>query len=81
MYEYRMVPLALTVSGNDANAASSYLEGVVGEQAASGWEFYRIDSFEVHRPQGCLNTITMGMLGQGEATAAVQVATFRRPNE
>lgn len=82
MYEYRMVQLGEEpVAGSrfSTGTAANYLANVVGEQAAEGWEFYRVDSFSL-TSRGCLNTISFGLLGQ-VSTEHVYVATFRRSTE
>ena len=78
MYEYRMVEMELGVIGS-GDAAARYLENVANSNAAEGWEFCRVDPF-VEYKRGCLNAITLGLLGSREERA-VYVATFRRPRE
>jgi hypothetical protein len=58
------------------DAAAAYLEGIVNQQAADGWEFYRTDSFGVEVPSGCL----AALFGKRASYSNYYVITFRRPD-
>ena len=90
MHEYRMFELnqglQLDVTGKagaGVRAAADYLETFVNEQAADGWEFYRLDTFSVTETErsGCYR-ITLGFFGEVRYSHRdIYVATFRRPKE
>lgn len=77
-YEYKMiqVPPSIVVKEREhrGQEAAHYLESIVNEQAATGWEFYRVDSIGVVTKPGCLG----GLLGAKEALREFYVVTFRR---
>ncbi|MEO1697958.1 MAG: DUF4177 domain-containing protein [Planctomycetota bacterium] len=79
-YEYRTVPMAPTITAhskkNDGVEAASYLQSVIAQNAVDGWEFYRVDTFSVQQPSGCL--AVLAGRNAGEHTT-YYVATFRRP--
>ena len=85
MYEYRMVqvpPGVITrATGSRGDEAAAYLEGVVRDNATDGWEFFRVDRFEVVEARGCFNVITLGRFGAGESSYDAYVITFRRKSE
>lgn len=59
MYEYRMVqvPPTLVVSGKQTGQeAAEYLQNIVNQHAAQGWEYYRVDSIGVQSKPGCLRS-------------------------
>lgn len=77
-YAYKMVQIApsLIVNARDVRGqeAATYLEGVVNEWSAAGWEFYRVDTMSIYSPPGCL-----GALFGGQTTLTnYYVVTFRR---
>ena len=50
MYRYRMIQVPPTIpvsKSQQGTAAAEYMEIVVNEQAAEGWEFYRVDQVGV----------------------------------
>ena len=55
-FKYRMVqiPRTIVVSARKGKEAARYLEDVVNEYAAEGWEFYRVDEIGVQVNPGCL---------------------------
>lgn len=78
MYEYKMVqiPPAISVNAREARGqeAAYYLQGVVNEHAAQGWEFYRVDTIGVVTNPGCLGSL----LGQKQSVIDYFVVTFRK---
>lgn len=84
MFQYRMVELSIGVQTKfyqSAGEAARYLEGVVSEQAAAGWEFQRIDKFVAIEQAGCgCAGILMRLIGMPtEREITKYVATFRMP--
>ena len=77
-FQYKMVqiPPGIIVDPGKAkgNEAAKYLEDFVNPIAAKGWEFYRIDTFEVHNKPGCLGAL----FGQRSDTITYYVVTFRK---
>ncbi len=57
-YEYKMVqiPPTIVVQQREArgNEAAYYLQSIANEQAAEGWDFYRVDTVGVESRPGCL---------------------------
>jgi hypothetical protein len=56
MYDYHMVQVPPNVSvkaGQSGGAAAGYLEGIVDEFAAQGWEFYSIETIGILEQPGC----------------------------
>jgi hypothetical protein len=85
-YTYKMVqvPSQIQVTGKDrANAAANYIEGVVNQAAAAGWEFHRIDQILVLENPGCgqtiLRMITFGLFGATPIYINYSVISFRKP--
>lgn len=78
-YEYRTVPMAPAIGAtskkNEGIQAASYLQGIIDEYAVDEWEFYRVDTFVVEQPPGCLGILTGKTVGQ---RTSHYVATFRR---
>lgn len=79
-----MIELSITVGAKfyqSAGEAARHLETVVNEQAASGWDFYRIDKFVAVEAAGCgclgFFLKLIGMPTEREFTK--YVATFRMP--
>lgn len=79
MYDYRMVqvPPNISVRKSTGNDAAMYLQTIASEQAAQGWEFYRVDTIGVAVDPGCLGML----LGQRQALTQYYVVTFRRPRQ
>jgi hypothetical protein len=77
-YAYRMAQLAPTISASSpieqGNEAAKYLQKVVSENAVNGWEFFRVDSFGVLVPPGCL----AALFGGKPEYRSYYVATFRK---
>lgn len=77
-FEYQMlqVPPTISVKAKEArgNEAAYYLQYVVNEQAAKGWEFYRVDTIGVVSNPGCL----AGLFGGQQTTTDYYVVTFRK---
>jgi len=73
-YEYKTVELPANIAGSASGKgeAARTLQAVIDQHAVDGFEFYRVDSFTVSRPQGCL-------LGGQQQITAYNVVTFRRP--
>lgn len=78
VYEYKMVQVPPTIVVKErqlrGQEAAYYLESIVREQAANGWEFYRVDTIGVVTKPGCLG----GLLGAKEVLREYYVVTFRR---
>ena len=80
MYRYRMVQVPPTIpvsKSQQETAAAEYMENIVNEQAAEGWEFYRVDEIGVNVQPGCLSSI----LGRKSETVTYYVLTFRQTSE
>lgn len=79
MYEYKMVqvPKNIGVKSNKhkGDEAANYLESVVNQYAADGWEFHRVDTINVSVLPGCLGSIVLSKQAQ---TDAYNVISFRR---
>lgn len=79
MYEYKMVQVPPTIQLKSkeqvGNEAAIYLQSVANEQAAHGWEFFRVDEVGVRTNPGCLASL----FGQKAVTATYYVITFRKP--
>lgn len=79
-WEYRFVPFTGVVSTSDATRGQAVEQAVttfaamVRTQAVDGWEYYRLDSFPVVVPAGCL----MALLGGRDSVEPFRVAVFRR---
>jgi hypothetical protein len=76
-YAYKMVqiPQSIAVNARDANnAAANYVEGVVGQMAQAGWEFYRIDQIGVLEKPGCIPAL----LGVKAVYVNYSVISFRK---
>jgi hypothetical protein len=77
IYKMVQIPPAISVQAkvHTGNEAAAYLESVVNELAAQGWEFLRVDAIGVQVQPGCL----MSLLGQRTTETTYYVITFRRP--
>jgi hypothetical protein len=79
MYEYRMlqVPPTIVVKQKElaGNEAAYYLQTLANEQAAQGWEFFRVDTVGVVVQPGCLASL----FGAQRTVTEYYVVTFRRP--
>jgi hypothetical protein len=57
MYKYKMVQVPPNISvrakDNKSGIAAQYLEDVVNEWAAQGWEFQRVDTIGIEERPGC----------------------------
>ncbi len=78
-YQYKMqqVPPAIVVKQKEykGNEAAYYLQSIANEQAAQGWEFYRVDTVGVVTNPGCL----AALLGAKQTHIEYYVITFRKP--
>jgi hypothetical protein len=78
-YVYKMiqVPPGINIRAKDyrGGEAAGYLEEVVNQWAAQGWEFYRVDSIGVQVSAGCLGSF----FGPAVQQHAYYVITFRAP--
>lgn len=78
MYEYKMVQIPPNIEveakKHKGNEAAAYMETVVNDYAAEGWEFYRVDSIGVNVKPGCI----AGLFGQKDAFATYYVISFRK---
>jgi hypothetical protein len=66
-------PNVLATSPEQGNEAARYLQQVVNDMAAQGWEFFRIDGIGVVENPGCLGQL----LGVPAITRYYHVITFR----
>lgn len=79
-YKYKMVQIAPMLSINEqdrkGNELAQYLEDVVNEYAAAGWEFDRVDTFteEIIAKPGCFG----GKSEDLKKHKASYVASFRK---
>jgi hypothetical protein len=77
-YEYGMIQIPpnihLSTNRNDGQEAARYLQNIVNEWAAKGWEFFRVDTVGVYTPPGCLASL----LGAQASYVQHYVVTFRR---
>lgn len=76
-YRYKMVQIPPTISVREGTAtnrlAADYLESVVAEWVAKGWEYYRVDTIGIQVRPGCL----AALLGSRPTTMQYYVITFR----
>jgi hypothetical protein len=80
MYEYRMVQVPPTIvlkKNTGTGEAAQYLQYIVDQEAAQGWEFYRVDQIGVKQSPGCGGML----LGQKEYTTVYYVVSFRRERQ
>ena len=74
-YEYKMIqiPPSITVQAGreQGNEYAIFLQNIANEQAAQGWEFYRVDTAGVYQQPG-------GCLGGAPTFVNHYVVTFRR---
>lgn len=77
-YEYKMVqipPNIVVKAGTEkGQEAALYLQDLVNQMAADGWEFYRVDEVGVVSQPGCLGIL----LRQQAEMTTYYVVTFRR---
>ena len=77
-YEYKMIQVPPNIvvkeKGQKGNEAAHYLQTLVNEQVAEGWEFYRVDTVGVVTPAGCLASL----FGAKETLKDYYVVTFRK---
>jgi hypothetical protein len=78
-YKYHMVQVPPTISVKSkeykGGEAAGYLQDLVSQVAAQGWEFYRVDSIGVQVQPGCLASI----FGASVQERTYYVVTFRAP--
>ncbi len=78
MFEYKMVQIppniAVEMKSHKGNEAAAYLETVVNQYAADGWEFQRIDSIGVDLQPGCFDALK----GKQAEKSIYYVITFRK---
>ncbi|WP_410685921.1 DUF4177 domain-containing protein [Avibacterium paragallinarum] len=73
-YTYKMVQVPPNIVANKKHittAAADYLQSVVNEHAADGWEFFRVDNFSTEEAQGCFS-------GGKSTMRTYKVITFRK---
>lgn len=75
-FRYKMVqiPAGILIARSRGQEAAEYLQTIVDEWAATGWDFYRVDAIAVAVKPGCLGA----MFGQKPTTLPYYVVTFRR---
>jgi hypothetical protein len=80
-YEYRMVQVPPTISVREGvshgRKAAGYLEEVVNEHAAQGWDFFRVDTIGIWVEPGCIRSL----LAVPPQLVQYYVITFRRAPE
>ncbi|HEB87584.1 MAG TPA: DUF4177 domain-containing protein [Gammaproteobacteria bacterium] len=84
MYKYNMIQIPPNIAiaakkllgraPDPSSAAADYLESIVNEQAADGWEFWRVDTIGVRTSPGCIASI----FGAKEIDAMYYVVSFRK---
>ncbi|PXF32493.1 hypothetical protein WH50_04205 [Pokkaliibacter plantistimulans] len=78
MFEYKMVQIppniAVQMKAHRGNEAAAYLENVVNEYAADGWDFHRVDSIGVQVQPGCFDALS----GKKAESNSYYVITFRK---
>jgi len=79
VYVYKMVQvppnIEVQASKHRGNEAAVYLQNVVNEHAAQGWEFHRVDTIGVSIKAGCFDALS----GKKDSTANYYVISFRKP--
>ena len=75
-YEYNMVQLPQTfvLKQDTGKEIASYLERLIQDRAAQGWEFYRIDSVGVAVSPGCI----AALMGAKQTMTYYNVVCFRK---
>ena len=76
-YEYFMVqvPPRIEVRRDTGQGeAAAYLQAIVNQYAAQGWDFYRVDTLGVYQNPGCAGMLT----GKKQETTVYYVVSFRR---
>jgi len=77
-YEYKMIQIPPNIvvkqKEHSGNEAAYYLQSIANEEAAQGWEYYRVDTVGVVIPPGCLASL----LGAKRTVTEYYVITFRR---
>lgn len=70
------IPPTITVKAKEmqGNEAAYYLQSIANEQAAQGWEFYRVDTVGVLTQPGCL----AALFGASQSVIQYYVVTFRK---
>ena len=75
MFQYKMVQVPPNISvrakDNISGVAAQYLEDVVNEWAAQGWEFQRVDTIGIEEQTGCFGGSKVNFL-------QYYVITFRK---
>ncbi|MCU8032724.1 MULTISPECIES: hypothetical protein [unclassified Shewanella] len=78
MFKYKMVqiPANITVQmkAHKGNEAAAYMEQVVNQWAADGWEFYRVDAVGVTLQPGCGGATS----GKNAESSVYHVISFRK---
>ncbi|NOK60819.1 MAG: hypothetical protein GFH27_549289n198 [Chloroflexi bacterium AL-W] len=72
-YHMVQIPRIFPVRGH-ANEAAIFLQNMVNEYSAAGWDFYRVDAIGVVRPPGCIGAL----LGERETVKRYYIVTFKR---
>ena len=78
MYSYHVVqiPQVLQVSAKEQDTAlAALMQRLIEQNAAQGWEFYRVDTLSVAVAPGCL----AALFGARQTFTPYSVVTFRRP--
>lgn len=78
VYEYKMVPVPHTMQaeyGKDpSEAIAKFMEKLTNDMAQEGWEFHRVDLFNIAQLPGCLAAFAGGK----ESISSYNVVCFRR---
>lgn len=76
-YVYKMVQVPPNIQvrkDTGMGEAAAYLQAIVNQETAQGWEFYRVDEIGVKQSPGCLGML----LGQKETLTVYYVVSFRQ---
>lgn len=76
-YEFKMVQLPQTfvLKQDTGKEIAAYLEKLIQDMGAQGWEFYRIDQVGVLVQPGCL----AALVGTKQTMTYYNVVAFRKP--
>lgn len=55
--QHKVVQIPLTFKDKSDDALAAYLQKLIDEQSASGWEFYHVETVTFLVPAGCLASL------------------------
>jgi hypothetical protein len=73
---YKVVPFTASISNkDDASAAATQLEGLIGTQVAAGWEYVRLEQVDTYvaGSNGCF-----GLGATPARNTSIAMAVFRK---